>query len=390
MFTDFVMNGQASGEFGETLASIGYDYGLMRPYLDRDKQGRTRRFVDVDTGQRVLNKETGKQMRVTRKELAEHTACPILATNATTLRKDDWLLFDKKLVPPYRQRLRAYSDIRSANTFGGFDGMGVMEIQHETLSDVGQAIVDMDGLSDSRADSPLFQLQATPLPIIHDGFHYSERQLAVSRKMGVPLSTRRGEMAARRVGEMIEQLTIGTVTGPSWYGETLASYGNTPQVYGLTTFPDRITSVSLTTPTSSNSATTIGSILDMRQAAYDAKVYGPFVLYHSDGWDAFLDNDHYVLATSGMAAPSQTLRQRITQIEGITAVRRLDFLTSDYQFLLVDMTSSMVEAVNGMEMRTIQWDTRGGMQKNFRVMAIQVPRFFADAAGNCGIVHATN
>ena len=381
---DFVMNGSAHGEGSEVLQQVRYDPGLMRPYWDKDNGGRMRRFVDRQTGNFVEN-EAGHEMPEVRKELAENTECPIV--NATSLRKDDWLKIDKAILRSYRQRLRLWSDITSRNTFGGFDGMSKMILEHETMSDPGSAQIDYDGVAEARNDNPLFQLEGLPLPIIQSGFQMTKRRRAVSMNSGTPIDTVNVEASGRRIGETLEQLALGTLTGPTW--GVAADYGRTPQVFGLTNFSSRITSVSLTTPTGSNSSTTVGEVLEMRQALYDAKSYGPFMLYHSDGWDQFLDDDHFRLVTQGAAAPNTTLRRRIEAIEGIQGVRRLDYFTTDYQMIMVQMTPDVVRAVVGMPPKTIQWESKGGMQLNFKTMTIQVPQLRADYSGNTGIAHAT-
>jgi hypothetical protein len=56
---------------------------------------------------------------------------------------------------------------------------------------------------------------------------------------------------------------------------------------------------------------------------------------------------------------------------------------------MVQMTSEVAQAVNGMDITTIQWEAKGGMEIHFKVMAIQVPRLMADYSGNCGLVVGT-
>ena len=111
----------------------------------------------------------------------------------------------------------------------------------------------------------------------------------------------------------------------------------------------------------------------------------------SDHWDMYLDDDYVTgTAANGLTSPTSTLRRRIEAIEGIQGVRRLDFLTTDYEFILVQMTSDVARAINGMGITTVQWESQGGMRRNFKVMAIQVPQLRADYNDNCGICHATN
>jgi len=56
---------------------------------------------------------------------------------------------------------------------------------------------------------------------------------------------------------------------------------------------------------------------------------------------------------------------------------------------MVQMTSDVARAINGMPITTVQWESAGGMRLNFKVMAIQVPQIRSDYDGNSGICHAT-
>lgn len=356
------------------MAGCRFDAGLLRPY--------------VDAGQRyvvVMNAQTGKPERRTVGEMIQMgVSSPVF--NATTLRKDEWVRLDEVVIMAARQRLRAWEDLAARNSYGGFNGMSKTILEHETVSDAGEAIVDMDGMTDGRGDTPLFQLEGLPLPITHSDFYYSARQLAVSRNSGTPLDTRMAEMAARRVAEKVEQTLIGVETGITYGNATANGYGRTPSVYGYTNFTARNTKTDLTTPTGSNPEAIMQDVLEMRDQLYSDNFFGPFILYHSTAYDAYLDNDYF--RTGGTSA-NQTLRARIESIDGIEAVRRLDFLTSGYQMILVQMTSDVVRAVNGMDITTVQWESQGGMRVNFKVMCIYVPQLRADYNGRSGIVHGT-
>ena len=56
-----------------------------------------------------------------------------------------------------------------------------------------------------------------------------------------------------------------------------------------------------------------------------------------------------------------------------------------FRLIMIQMNSEVARAVNGMDITTIQWETVGGLQLNFKVMCIQVPQLRADFYGNCGI-----
>lgn len=388
MYTDFVMNTgsgfQGGGAVGEALAGYGYDPGLSRPYFDAKR----RACVTVNTGQR-----DAEGRPIFRKELVgDRMAQGLPVLNATALRKEEWVQMDNIVLKAARQRLRAWSDLAAVSSYGGFDGMSKMFLEHETMSDPGEAMVDLEGVSEGRNDSPLFQLQGLPLPITHVSYYFTRRKLTISRNGNTPLDTAMGEAAARRVAEKIEKTLIGVETGLT-YGSAAAgssgiAYGRTPTVYGYTNFPNRITYSGVTAPTGGGwvAGDTLNQVLAMRDLAYAANFYGPFMLYHSNDWDQYMDND-YILTGGNVA--TQTLRNRLRAIEGITDVRRLDFFNDTFSLLLVQMTQDVARAVNGMDINVVQWESMGGMKIHFKVMAIMVPQIRADYNGNCGIVHGT-
>jgi hypothetical protein len=381
LFTDYIINGSGVGEVGEGLQSCRFDPLLLRPYID--KKGR--KVCSINTGKTRFCEKLKKEVPVINTYDVRHLMwngidSPVF--NATTLRKDEWKELDRVVLSAARLRMQAWQDLLSRNTFGGFNAMNKMILEHETMSDPGRVVVDMDGMSPSTSDTPLFQLEGLPLPITHGDFYISKRRLLVSRNSGTPIDTAMGEAIGRRVAEEIEQTLIGTVTGAT-YG-LAADYGRTPTVYGYTNFPARNVKADMTAPTGSNGATILADWLELRQLLYDARMHGPYMVYVSDDWDQYLDG---LFSTSEPSAG--TLRERLMKISGIIDIKRLDFLTDTFTVLMVQMTPDVVRAVNGMGITTVQWESHGGMRINFKVMAIQVPQIRADYYGRCGIAHGT-
>ena len=379
MYVDYILNGQGHGAVGETMAGCRFDPGLLRPYVDE----RGRKCVTVNTGRTRYDQKTSSYVPVHEKALVSEmiaNGIPIPVANATSLRKDEWIQLDTVVLRAARQRLRAWSDLAGANSFGGFNGMSKLILEHETMSDPGEAVVDMDGLTEGRTDAPKFQLEGLPLPITHSDFWFSSRRLSVSRNTGTPLDTTMGEAAGRRVAEMIEKTLIGTVTGAT-YG-IAADYNRAPTVFGYTNFPDRITKTDMTVPDGTNGTTILSDFLSCRDLLYDNNFYGPFMVYTSTDWDQFLDDEFKTNS-------DKSLRERLLSIDGVTGIRRLDFLTNTFTVLWVQMTPDVARAVNGMDITTVQWESVGGMRLNFKVMAIQVPQIRADYNGNTGFLHAT-
>ena len=398
---------------GGVLESCRFDTGLLRPYIETSptSPNRGRPCVTVNTGRKRWNMQTKREENVYNSvpiRVLQERGINSPVFNATSLRKEEWTELDRVVLRAARYRLRAWADLAASNTFGGFNGMSKLILEHETMSDPGVAIVDMDGLTEGRTDEPKFQLEGLPLPITHSDFWFSARRLAVSRNSGTPLDTTMGEASGRRVAETIEKVTIGNNTGITYGGNStqVGGYGRASTVFGYTNFTNRITKTNIATPTGSNAATTLANVLSMRDSLYAHKFFGPFMLYHSNDWDQYLDND-YILSGGNVA--TQTLRERLRAIEGIQDVRRLDFLFNSgtdgssggagldgvaaagnpFTLLMVQMTPDVCRAVNGMDITTVQWESVGGMRLNFKVMCIQVPQLRADFYGNCGVCHGT-
>lgn len=411
MFQDFVINGQGYGGVGQLLGEMRFDPGMLRPYIETNPESpyRGRPCVTINTGRMVWNEKAKMETPLHQNFLiqdleARGIRSPVF--NATSLRKEEWLKLDEAVLKQARLRMRAWSDLAAANSYGGFNGMSKMILEHETMSDPGEAIVDMDGVTPGRGDSPRFQLEGLPLPITHSDFQFTSRRLAVSGNSGMRLDTTMGEAAGRRVAESVEKVTIGVDTGITYGGNSsqVGGYGRTSKVFGYTNFTNRLTRTTLTAPTAGGwtARSTLSDVLACLDQLKLQKFFGPFMLYHSNDWDRYLDDDY--MPTGGNNA-NQTLRDRIRKIEGIQDVRRLDFLAASattfasdpaaiitanpFTLLFVQMTSDVCRAVNGMDITTVQWPEKGGMQLCFKVMCIQVPQLRADFQGNCGILHAT-
>jgi len=346
---DFIMNGKATGDVAGRLMQNNFDPGVLRPFIGNDD----RSYMTVNVGGTLRN----------------------MVCNAdATLRKEDWKTLDLAVVKAAQPRLKAFADLRAAGlTYAIPNGMAKTVLETETQSDISDASVSMDGLAEGANDRPVFELGNLPLPIIHKDFNYSARQILASRNGGSPLDTTHAELAGRKVAEMVEKLTIGTAGSYKFGGG---------YVYGYTNFPSRITK-SITTPTTINQAVTLAEVLDMKKRAHDAHHYGPYMMYCSPAWDPFMDGDY-----SASGASSQTLRERLARINGIDGVETLDYLTG-YDLLLIQKTTDVARAVIGMDIKTVQWESKGGMQLNFKVMAILVPQLRADHNSNTGIIHGS-
>lgn len=415
---DLIVNGAGQGGLATDIVSgrftleqrVGFDAGVLRPVIQTDGN----RYCRIKTGHTVRNRKGSQDFVVNRAEgeqVPESKYIPLATLisngtvpatfNAASLTHDTWQRIDKAVLRASRTRLSAWNDLMAANTFGGFDGMSVTGLIKDTMTDPGDAKIDMDGVADDLNDHPLFTPDILPLPIIHAGAAISMRRLAQSRNQGIPLDTTLIESSGRRVAETLEKMTIGTL---DLSGNTIGSSTDFTNrgIYGFRTQPDRITKTDLTTPIGwtegSSAQTLVNEILEMIELARAQNFFGPFVLYYSTHFDQFMSHDYFTLATSGASAPTMTVMQRIEQIRKIQRVAPLDlFSPATPELLLVQMTSDTVRAVNGMDFTTVQWSTDGGAQNLLRVMGIKVPDLRSQYVGQsttatdrvCGIVHAT-
>lgn len=318
---------------------------------------------------------------------------PEVVYNAS-LRKDDWIELDRVTLLAYRQRLRAWDDIASAVPYGGFNAMGRATLEWYKMSDPGEAVVDMDARTDGRTDTPDYLLQSIPLPITHSDFGYSARELAISQSGDMPFDTTMAECSARRIAEMIEDTTIGNVTGVTFgtisTGHPAFTHTGNSAVFGYRNFTQRLTKTNFTAPTGTNPDVTLREItlaLEQLRAQFS---YGPWIMYHSTDWTPYMDQDYVTgTAAQGLANPDITLRDRIKKLDGIADVRRLDRLTATFTFLFVQMDPMVVRAINGMDITTVQWEEKGGLDLRFKTMVIQVPNLRSDYSSRTGILHGT-
>lgn len=346
---EYILDGMAHGDVATRLLNNNFDQNILRPYIG-------------DNGDHYITVNQGGKDKA-----------HVVGNNTATLRKDDWKLLDTAVVKAAKERLRFVADLRSSGlTYSIPQGMGKTVLETETQSDINPAQISMDAVQRGKSDRPVYELSNLPLPIIHKDFSFSARQIQTSRNGGSPLDTSMAELAARRVAETAEQLAIGTLSTYSYGGGT---------IYGARNFPQRLTK-SMTNPTSTGwtGKTAVSEVLAMKAQSQAALHYGPWRLYTSPAWDQYLDADY------SDAKGDNTLRERIAKIEGINSVATLDTLPG-YEMILIQQTSDVFREVMGMDITTVQWASEGGMQFNYKVMAIMVPQPRADQNGNTGIVH---
>lgn len=298
-------------------------------------------------------------------------------TNAT-LRKDEWVRLDEVLLESARERLVVVEDLRSAGLTYNVGGLGVLISEWEKSSEITDAEITMDGESDVDHDRQEFGLNGVPIPVIQKRFKIGERVLMASRTRGAALDVTTGVEAARAVARTSEKMVFnGTVLGP------VVSDGNSYQIYGLTTFPDRATlaiadwALGATTP--ETILANINSMIQLLET--QERHYGPFTLYIPGGVSHRFREDF-------KANSDKTLMQRVLEIEAIKNVRVSDVLNIKH-VVLVELDRGTIDLAVASDLSNIQWGSPSGWTNYFQTFAAWAPRMKADFDGRCGVLHAT-
>lgn len=340
---DIIHGNRITGEVASGLAEVDFDVNYLRPYYGSD-----RRAYVTQNG----------------------VAVPYFQANAT-LRKDEWLELDTAIIEEAEERLIGVQDLLSAGlTMNLSDGLGTTSLEWENVDDFSPAEISMDAVTQSNADRPNYELESIPLPIIHKDFNFNLRQLRSSRKRGETLDVTSARLASRQVSETVEDLLFAGTPTYAYAGGT---------IFGYLTHPDRNT-VTLTENWDAAGKTgeeILADVLAMKQASINANFTGPFWLYIPQAYDTTLDDDF-------KSEVSQTIRQRLMQVEGIDKITVADKLTAN-TVVLVQHTTDVVRIVNGLPLTTVQWEGNGGMRQNFKVMTIMIPNIRATQGNRSGV-----
>jgi uncharacterized linocin/CFP29 family protein len=292
------------------------------------------------------------------------------------LRKEEWKQFDAAVVATARDRLVGVGDLVSRGlTFPIQNALGTTQLEWEVVSHMEGADVSMSGVTEGERDRVIYSLKSLPLPIIHKGFSVNIRALEASRRLGQTLDTTMAEQASRLVSEKIEDILYN--------GHTIVVGGQS--IPGYTTHANRNTGSLLSNWADSVNTTgeeIVQDVLQMIADAYADKMFGPYVMYVPIDYFIRLGDDY-------KAGSDKTIMSRLLEIPGISAIRQSASLSggASGEVLLVQMTRDVVDMVDGFGPTMVQWESHGGMQFHFKVMAIMIPRIKATALNQSGIVH---
>lgn len=286
------------------------------------------------------------------------------------------ILVDKAVVEVGMERLTFVADVLSAGlTYPLTDPLSVTQIEWESVNRVGGAQRTMSPSARGENQMPNRISNRLPIYLTTDDFSLGIRTLKMSQRVGQALDTSLVKQATRSVNEALEDAAINGAT--TMDGEALVVGGynapgllNAPNANRYTLAPGWGTATGL-------------EIYDDVQAmiamAVADKKYGPYNLYTGTSYAAKLEGDYSAVKGDG------TIRDRVLKIEALKSIKAADMMPADH-VVLVQMTSDVIEIVNGQSPTVIPWTSADGFTLFWLVMAIQVPRVRSDYNGASGIV----
>jgi hypothetical protein len=297
------------------------------------------------------------------------------------------VMVDKAVVEVGLERLVFAADLMAEGlTYSLPDPLSVTQLEWDQGNKIGTAQRTMSPAA--RGENQLQDRKHKRLPIYltTDDFSLGIRTLKMSERVGQPLDTAMIKQSVRRVNESIEDAAINGATTLDGQALTVAGYG----APGLLNAPNANTQALSVDWTAANVVGTTGpaminDVLAMIAKAQADLKYGPYNLYIGTTAGTVIEGDFKVNTTD-------TIRERLERIQvggrplRIRIADRMPNSATGTQIALVQMTSDVVEMVNGQPPTVIPWTSLDGFTLYWLIMAIMVPRVRDDYDGNSGVV----
>jgi uncharacterized linocin/CFP29 family protein len=319
------------------------------------------------------------------RSLAEHGELSIPALRALSPLSDKaQVLVDQAVVEVGIERLTFVADIMAEGLVYNLpDPLSVTQIEWEQISKTGGAQRTMTPSARGDNQMPKRRIKRLPIYLTTDDFSIGIRTLKMSERVGQPLDLTLVKQATRRVNESIEDAAINGATSTDGQNLVVDGYA-TP---GLLNAPNANTG-SLTLAawkTAPVGTTVITETLAMVSALQADNMFGPYNLYMPTAVHTALQQDYSNDKGEGTI---------VNRLEKITAggrtlrVRAADRMPAT-KVALVQMTSDVIEIVNGQPPTVIPWTSLDGFTLFWLVMAIQVPRVRDDYDTQSGVYVGT-
>jgi len=290
------------------------------------------------------------------------------------LRKDEWLELDKVVLETAKTELNGVQDLIGRGLTKKLGGLGSKVSAFEQIGEMTAANVTMSVDVRGEKDRLEYTQVNVPVPVIYKEFSFDLRDLESARQSGDPLETDHIAAATRVVTETMETMLF------SGHTKQLAGY----TIQGYTNATNRIQTTAAGLGggdfgTAGNGYKCMtGALTALRAIGFR----GPFMVYVASTQYGQLLN---LIDPTNARSEVSVIKQNIPEIIDVKPSYEL----TDGHFVMVQMTSNVVDLAIGMSLAPITWAEMGGMITDYRVMTALVPRIKYDANSNCGVLHAT-
>jgi len=312
-----------------------------------------------------------------KREVAEN----YLATNQSTLERDEYETLTDRIITSYKDELVGLADLQEAGLTRSVSLATQVDLWQD-LSEVTEAEVSMDGETQGENDLPVYDTQGVPIPIYYKDYRIPQRDLMTSRELGNDLRTDAAGEHARAVSRIADQVLF-----QGWAPNVSTARGDDWRIYGYT---DSEVSASVS-GSDFGTATNIRDVFVESINTLDDNNQNPA----GDGYWTYISKTQYQQFRSAIDPDgdgNMTVRERImdefdAELGMVKSVP--DYVLPDGEMVMLNPTPDVVEFAQAEDMQTIEWASGSGMTNFYKIMMAGAPEIKTDAKGQTGIVHVT-
>ena len=355
--------GISRDEHVANIASAGQDW---KSYSDTHEElfanAQKKKFLVVNVDGKVVGRY-GQKKEATK-----------LVTNANgTLRHEDFLVIQDKIVEVRRRALNGIADLKAAGLSFNV-ALGEQLVGFENINEFQEAEQEMNPNSYQNNDT-VFTESYVPNPITHQSFQVPWRQQGFDYKRSLGMSE-----SVRQVAEKLENTLFN---GNS--AITVNFQGTDFPIYGYTTHPDRGTGTISDWSDTANIESIVPELIEQIGLMWENQggvSNGSVMVYvANDIWQMF-QNDY-------KAEVSGTIMDRVKQIAQVMDVKPAEKLAST-QVVLVEMEARTIELAQASDIITVPHQKTNPMAPQvLTTYAAMVHQIKSDSNGNTGIRHLT-
>jgi len=306
--------------------------------------------------------------------------------NFSALPANYWKYIDDIVHRVAREQLVGMKDIQAAGGFVNMDRRAGTAYEYYKISEMSKGNFAMTPDERGTADVLDFSTARLALPIAKKEFWVEVNLNSTASRNGFDLMMALTEAASFQIANELEEFLFNG----------LFELDANLKAYGYTKWPDRnifdtaagfVDWKTLIDPVIQyRPDLVLKQLVDMVEVLFLQNHYGPYKLYIPKEYSYILSMD-YTTGTTEQPVVG-TIRDRLMMIEGLSSIsvsRKL----ADNNILLVELTPSSVQIVNGIPLTVMDWEPPNSpnWRHEYKAMACMVPLFKSDYNGQNGILH---